>query len=136
MVAVKVPTLDGGLEEFKAKEGVFQAVSLILQERFQAPLVAKCHRGAFFADIGHLADGPVARQILEVTYIYPVYLYPATQLLFKEATVTISTLSPEQVATYATVENFQYFSQTAKEWTGTSFSGLHFWTLHCSFFLS
>ncbi len=93
MVAVKVPTLDGGLEEFKTKEGVFQAMIPILQERFQAALVAKCHRGTFFDDIGHLADGPVAWQILEGTYIYPVDLDPATHHLFKEAAVTFSTLS-------------------------------------------
>jgi hypothetical protein len=66
------------LEEFKTTEGVFQAVSLILQERFQAALVAKCHRGTFFGNIGHLADGLVAWQILEGTYIYPVDLDPAT----------------------------------------------------------
>jgi hypothetical protein len=125
-VAVKVPTLDGGLEEFKTKEGVFQVVSPILQELFQAALVAKCFRSTFFDDIGHLADGPVARQILEGTYIYPVYLDPATQHLFKEAAVTFSTLSPKQIATYVTVKDFQYFWQTAKERTGSSFSGLHF----------
>ncbi len=108
-MAVKVPTLDGGSEEFKTKEGVFQAVSPILQERFQAALVAKCHCNTFFDNIGHLVDGPVAQQILEGTYTYPVDLDPATRLLFKEAAVTFSTLSPKQVATYVTVEDFQYF---------------------------
>ncbi len=81
-MAVKVPTPDSSLEEFKTKEGVFQAVSPILLEQLQADLVAKCHRGAFFDKIGHLADGPVAWQILEGTYIYPVDLDPATLLLF------------------------------------------------------
>jgi hypothetical protein len=125
-VAVKVPTLDGGLEEFKTKEGVFQAMNPILQERFQAALVAKCHSGAFFDDIGNLADGPVTQQILERTYIYPIDLDPTTQHLFKEVAVTFSTLSPKQDATYVTVKDFQYLRQTAKEQTGSSFSGLHF----------
>ncbi len=103
-MAVKVSTPDSGLEDFKTKEGVFQAMSLILQEWFQAPLAAKCHRGAFFDDIGHLADGLVARQNLEGTYIYPVDLDPATGHLFEEAAITFFTLSPKQVATYVTVE--------------------------------
>jgi hypothetical protein len=46
--------------------------------------------------------------------------------LFEEAAVTFLTLSPEQVATYVTVKDLQYFRQTAKERTGSSFSGLHF----------
>jgi hypothetical protein len=84
-VAAKVPTAAGGVNEFKTKEGVYQAVSTTLIERFQSALVAQCHRGAFFEDIGHLADRPVAQQILEGTYVYPLDLDPATRLLFEEA---------------------------------------------------
>jgi hypothetical protein len=125
-VVVKVPILDGGSEDLKTKEGVFQAVSLILQERFQAALGAKCHHGAFFDNIGHLANGPVAWLFLEGTYINPVDLDPATQILFKEVAVTFGTLLPEQVVTYVTVEDYQYFWQTTKEQTGSLFSCLHF----------
>jgi hypothetical protein len=98
-VAIKVPTAAGGVEEFKTKEGVYQAVSATLIKRFQSALMAQCHRGAFFEDIGHLADGPVAQQILERTYVYPLDLDPATQLLFEEATATYATLSPSKIAT-------------------------------------
>ena len=126
MVVVKVPTAAGRVEEFKTKEGVYQAVSATLIKRFQLALVAQCHRGAFFEDIGHLADGPVAQQILEGTYVYPLDLDPATRLLFEEATATYAALSPSQVATYVTAEDFQHFWQHARERTGSSFSGLHF----------
>jgi hypothetical protein len=108
------------------KEGVYQVVSVMLIKRFQLALVAQCHRGAFFEDIGHLADGPVAQQMLEGTYVYPLDLDPATRLLFEEATATYAALSPSQVATYVTPEDFQHFWQHAREWTRSSFSGLHF----------
>ncbi len=93
-VAVKVPTPDGGYMEYKSKEEVFKAVSPIILEWFQSALVAQCHRGEFFEDIGHLADGPAAQQILEGTYEYPDNLDPATRLLFKEASATYKALSP------------------------------------------
>ena len=127
-VAVKMPTTDNeaGFHEYKTQEGVFQAVSATLVERFQSALIAPCHRGKFFEDVGHLADGPVARQILEGTYEYPQDLDPATRWLFEEATATYAALSPTAIATYVTPEDFQYFWQTARERTGSSYSGLHF----------
>jgi hypothetical protein len=87
---VKMPTTDGegGFHKYKTQEGFFQAVSATLVERFQSALIAPCHRGKFFEDVGYLADGPVARQILEGTYEYPQDLDPATRLLFEEDTAT------------------------------------------------
>jgi hypothetical protein len=123
---VKVPTADGGHNEFKTKEGLFSAVSPILVERFQSALSAPCHRGTFFEEIGHLADGPVSQQILEGTYEYLLDLDPATRLLFEEAAHTYASLSPQEVATYVTPDDFQLFWQTARERTGSSYSGLHF----------
>ena len=125
-ISVKVPTTEGGVEEFKTREDVFFAVSKHLTERFQSALSAQCHRGTFFEDIGHLADGPVAQQILEGTYEYPAVLDPATRLLCEEATATYATMAPSQVATYVTVDDFQHFWQTSRERTGSSYSGLHF----------
>ena len=125
-VRVKVPTCDGGVEEFTTEAGVYGAVSAVLMERFQSAMAAQCHRGTFFEDIGHLADGPVAQQILEGTYAYPPDLDPATRLLFEEAAATYAALSPTEIATYVTPEDFQQFWQHARERTGSSYSGLHF----------
>ncbi len=125
-MAVKVPTADSGHKEYKSKEGVFKAVGPIILKRFQSALKAQCHRGKFFKDIGHLADGPAVQQILEGTYEYLYDLDPATRLLFKEAPATYKALSPTKVATYVTPEDFKPFWRTAKEWTGSSYSGLHF----------
>ena len=88
MLSVKVPTDDGKHMEYSTKEGVYEAVSLVIRARFQSALIAPCHQGTFFEDIGHLADGPVAQQILKGTYDYPADLDPATRLLFEEASAT------------------------------------------------
>jgi hypothetical protein len=76
------------------------------------------------------------QQILEGTYEYPADdLDLATRLLFEEALATYKVLSPTKVATYVTPEDFKLFWQTAKERTGSSYSGLHFGhyiaALHC-----
>jgi hypothetical protein len=113
IVAVKTPTARGGVDKFKMREGIFHAVSTTLVERFQAALIAPCHQGTFFEDVGHLADGPVAQQILEGTYEYPPDLDPVTRLLLEEAAITYAELSPTEVATYVTVEDFQHFAGNA-----------------------
>ncbi len=84
-------------------------MSMTLVERFQLALVAQCHHGTFFKDMGHLADGPAAQQILEGTYVYPRDLNPVTRLLFEEAAHTYAILAPTEIATYVTVEDFQHF---------------------------
>jgi hypothetical protein len=88
--------------------------------------VVQCHRGTFFADVGYLADRPVAQKNLDSTYVYPPDLDPATRLLFEVALATYATLSPTMIATYVTPKDFQHFWQTAREQTSSSYSGLHF----------
>jgi hypothetical protein len=127
---VKVPqensTSDNQHTKYKTKDGIFYAVSKTLVECFQSALVAQCHRGTFFEDIGHLANGPVAQQILLGSYDYPMDLDPATRLLFEEASVTYAALLLLEVATHVTVEDYQYFWQRAHERTGSLYSRLHF----------
>jgi hypothetical protein len=117
---------DDQYTKYKTKDGIFLAVSKTLVEQIQLALVAQCHQGTFFEEIGHPADGPVAQQILLSTYQYPPDLDPATLLLFEEASATYARLSPLEVATYVMVKDFQYFWQKARECTGSSYSGLHF----------
>ncbi len=105
---------------------MFEAVTPTLLEWFQLALVAQCHQGTFFEDVGHLADGPVAQQILDGTYVYPPDLDPATRLLFEEASATYAALSSTMIATYVTPKDFQHFWQTAREQMGLAYSRLHF----------
>jgi hypothetical protein len=51
-VWVKVQKLDGSHDKFKTKDSLFYSVSPILLERFQSALIAPCHRGTFFEDLG------------------------------------------------------------------------------------
>ncbi len=129
-IAVKVPHEDSAGEdqytEYKTKDGIFLVLSKTLVEQFQSALVAQCHQGTFFEEIGHLADGPVSQQILLGTYQYPPNLDPATWLLFEEAIATYARPSPFEVANYVMVKDFQYFWQRAREHTGSSYSVLHF----------
>ncbi len=125
-VAVNVPTAKGGQNKYKTKEGVFKAVIPILLEWFQLELVAQCHRGTFFKDVGHLVNRPVAQKILDSIYEYPLDLDPATRLLLEEALATFTALSPTKTATNVTPKDFQHFWRTARERTGLSYSGLHF----------
>ncbi len=97
---MKVPTSDGGFDEFKTKEGVEGAVTPKIMERFQSALVAPCHQGSFFEDVGPLANRPVSQQILEGTYKYPQDLNPATRFLFEEAVHTYVALLPMELTTY------------------------------------
>ncbi len=126
MVAVKVPTADGRPIKYKTKDGVLKAVSPIIQERFQSALVAQCHQGTFFKDVGHLANGPAAQQIFDGKYKYPPDLDQVARLLFEEATATYAALSPSEIATYVTPEDFMHYWQIAWECTRSYFSGLHF----------
>ncbi len=125
-MAVKVPTADGGHIDYETKDGVFEAVSPIIQEWFQLALVAPCHQGIFFEGVGHLADGPAAQQIVDGAHKYPSDLNQATRLLFEEAVATYAALSPSKIFTYITPEDFTHFWKMARERTRSSYSGLHF----------
>jgi hypothetical protein len=83
-VAVKVPTADGGHIKCKTKDGVFEAVSPIIQEWFQLALVAQCHQGTFFCGCQTSGRWTHGTDILDGTYVYPPDLDPATRLLMEE----------------------------------------------------
>ena len=90
-------------------------------EQFQSGLVAGRHRGTFFEDVGHLADGPVAQQILEGTYEYPrplilqhgSYLRKPPRRMLPCLLLRLAPMSPRKTS-------------SARESTGSSYSGLHF----------
>ncbi len=82
-------------------------------------LIAPCHRGSFFEDMGNLVDGPVSQQIPKGTYDYPEDLYPATRFLFEEAAHTYSSLTPQEIAIYVTPEDCPLFWEKAREYTGS-----------------
>jgi len=114
-----------GVEEFKTKEGVFFACSKNLAERFRLAFSAPCSHGQLFDDIGFLGDTECARQLLEGTYVFPPGTDDATRLLFEEVAIVYKEINPKTLATYVTVEDFQYYWQQANERISSSYSGLH-----------
>ena len=66
------------------------------------------------------------RCVLNRCAVYPLDTDPATKLLLEEAAQTYAKMSDEQIATFVTVEDFQYYWQRANERISSSYSGLHF----------
>ena len=58
-------------------------------------------------------------------YDFPPDTDPATKLLLEEAAHTFGKLSAEEVSTYVTVDDFQYYWRRQNERISSSFSGLH-----------
>ena len=108
MYSVRVENGDN-TEEVETEDGIFSHVSKHLSERFRLAFTAKSYSGKFFDDVGFVGDTEAARNILEGTYDYPPDLDPATRLLFEEAAHTYAKMPKEKLATYVTVEDFQYY---------------------------
>ena len=115
-----------GVEEFKTKEGVFFACSRNLSERFRLAFTASCYHGQLFDDIGFIGDTECAKQLLEGTYVFPPETDNATRLLFEEVARVYAEMGPDELATYVTVEDYQYYWKRANERISSSYSGLHF----------
>ena len=126
VVSVKVNLGDGGTEEFNTKEGCFMAIEKNLSQRFRLAFTAPSCSGPLFDDIGFCGDTVAVQQILEGTYAFPPNTDPATRLLLEEAAVTYSKMSMDEVATYVTAEDYQFYWQRANERISSSYSGLHF----------
>jgi len=116
---------DGNTVEVSTEDGIFNHVSEHLSDRFRLAFRAPCYSGGLFDDIGFLGDTEDARRILEGTYVFPPDTHPATRLLFEEAAHVYATMPKEELATYVTVEDFQYYWQRANERISSSYSGLH-----------
>ena len=100
---------DGNTVEVSTEDGIFNHVSEHLSDRFRLAFRAPCYSGGLFDDIGFLGDTEDARRILEGTYVFPPDTHPATRLLFEEAAHVYATMPKEELATYVTVEDFQYY---------------------------
>ena len=132
VLSVKVPTAAAeaddvnSFQEFDTAEGIFNSMSGTLSERFRLAFTAKSYSGKLFDYIGYIGDTEASRQILEGTYEFAPDEDPGTRLLLEEAAHTYSQMSKEEVASYVTVEDFQYYWQRANERISSSYSGLHF----------
>ena len=96
------------------------ACSEQLRERCRLTFTAKCHQGQLFGDVGFLGDTESARHILEGTYKFPPDTDDVTQLLFEECVHTYAEMDRDELETYVTVKDFQYYWQRANECIASS----------------
>ena len=96
-----------------------------LSQQFRLAFSAPCHSGQLFSDIGFLGDTAAAHAILEGRCVFPDDTDPATRLLLEEAVHTYARMSRAEVATYVTVEDFEFYWRRQNERVLSSFSGLH-----------
>ena len=73
-----------------------------------------------------MGDTECAAQVLEGTYEYPEGINEATKMLLQECSKMYLSMSREEVATYVTAEDYQYYWKRVKEKTASSYSRLHF----------
>ena len=73
-----------------------------------------------------MGDTECAQQVLEGTYDIPEGTGEATTLILEECANMYKSMSLEDVATYVTTEDYQYYWKKVKERTSSSFSRLHF----------
>ncbi len=99
-------------------------------------MIAPCHGGMFFEDVGHLVDGPVSQQILEGPYAYPQDLDPATRLLFEEPAHTYAALSPQEVLHLRYPRGLTAVLADCPQTHRIIIQLSAFWTLHCCIKLS
>ena len=107
------------------EDEIFTHVSKHLSERFCHLFSAPCYSGVLFDDIGFTGDTEAVRSILEGTYVYPPNTDPATRLLLEESAHIYATMPRAELATYVTVDDFQYYWRQANEIILSSYSGLH-----------
>ena len=91
------------------------ACSKHLSERFRLAFTAKCHQSQLFDDIDVLGDTESAWQILEGTRKFPPDTDNETRLLFEECGHTYAEMDHDELETYVTAEDFQYYWQRANE---------------------
>ena len=95
--------------------GYFCQVKKNLSECLYLSSTAPLCAGALFDGISFLVDTEAMQQILEGTDVFLAGTDQAMKILLKETAITYSKLSQEEVATYVTADNFQYYWQGENE---------------------
>ena len=129
VMSVQVPVesgADGEMRNCTTQMGIFDAARPVLRTRFTGAMGSPFYSGQLFDDVGFTGDTQFAQQILEGTYEAPEGTDEFTVMLLKECAEMYNKMSREEVATYITVEEYQYYWKRVKERTSSSYSGLHF----------
>ena len=67
-----------------------------------------------------------AQQVLESTYVFPEGIDPVTKMLLSECSKIYFSISREEVSTYVTAEDYQYYWKRVKERISSLYNTLHY----------
>ena len=115
---------DGGRVVHASKLDTHAAIKSHLKPRFQTACDAPISRGQLRRDLGHLADTPAAKAILEGKYVFPPGTDEATIMILQAAAEVYSN-NKNVIRLILRHKDFLYW-RTARERTESSPSTLHF----------
>ena len=104
----------------------FDAVKPVLTDHFSGAFSLLFYSGRLFDNLGFMGDSKYTQQVLERTYIFPEGIDPATKMLLEECSMIYLSMLREEVCTFATAEDYQYYWKRDKERISSSYSRLHF----------
>ena len=90
-----------------AQQGVEEAASAALAERFTDARSSPFSSGRLLDDVGHMGEGPAVQQILDGTYEFPKGCDPAVRQLCTEASRLFFKTAKEMVETFVKRKDFQ-----------------------------
>lgn len=73
-----------------------------------------------------MGELPAVKHILRGTFDFPPDTDPWTRAILQEAAIAFQHMSPNEVVTMVTAEDFQRYWLTAREVTSSSYSNMHF----------
>ena len=117
---------DGPDQHFDTQEDVEHHAAARLTSRFKLARDSPFSSGKICADVGYLGDTLSAKAILEGTYEFPPDMDPHLRFLLEEAHIVFSQKTTEEISTFVSTDDFQYFWQRADEFIQSSYSNVHF----------
>ena len=118
---------EGRITEHSTQTTVQNAIwNKIHGQRFYLAEQAPICQGNLRGDFGYMAFSPVAKSVLDGTYVYPPDFDPATRELVEECARIRQKIPPNSVSDDISTSQWQYRWKSAKEKTSSSESGLHF----------
>ena len=118
---------EGQVTEHRTQESITEAIfENIHRQRFYLAERAPICKGQMREDFGYLAMSPVAKAILDGTYLYPDYFDQATKELCEECARYRQRIEANSVSSDIRIDRWQERWSRANENTSSSESGLHF----------
>ena len=120
-MSVKVPVMndngDQTTRECNTQQEIFEGSEPVLITQFTGAFSSPFYTGRLFDDLGFMGDTECAAQVLEGTHEYPEGTDDVTKMLLEECSKMHLSMSREEVSTFVTAEDHQYYWKRVKERT-------------------